>query len=86
MPYPYTSVIVMCFVYGYCLVMLGYYMLHIPMLVNLCPYTRAMHIVDRHALVHDLLIRRVRVMCAIICSLLIHRVKAMDVLALLVDP
>ena len=78
----YTSVIVMCLLCDYCLVMFGCFMLHILMLVHLFLCTCSMHNVVRHALVHSWIILRARVMCTTILNLLIHSVKVIHVFAL----
>ena len=72
----------MCLLCDHCLVMLCCFMLRILILVHLCVCTCSMHNVVRHALVHSLISRRVRVMCTIIFNLLIRRVKVTHVLAL----
>jgi len=79
MTYDCTSMIAMCFLCGCYLVMIGCFMLDMPLFIRLCPYTRFMHEVVRHARAHNLLIRRVRVMCDIDRSLLIRRVRVTHV-------
>ena len=79
MPYDCTSMMIMCFLCGYCLVMIGCFMLHMPLFIRVCPYTRFMHDEVRHALANDLMIRRVRVMCDMAHNSSIRRVRVRHV-------